>query len=96
MSKPDEEFPHLVIEWIGGECPVQAEGFICNQTFYFRSRGDQWSIGIGGEPVSNPDYFYKESYGVWPDAGFMSQEEVIIFIRREAKKFRENRKSLKN
>jgi hypothetical protein len=95
MSRPDDQIPYLVIEWIGGNCPVQAEGFVCNKPFYFRSRGKSWRIEIGRNPYNIPDYSYSEDYGEWPDAGFMSEEEAIFFIRREATKFKQLMKKSK-
>lgn len=36
------------IEWLSGVCPVQAEGTIDGEPFYFRARGARWHIEIGG------------------------------------------------
>ena len=33
----------LMIDWCGGNCPVQAEGKINGKPFYFRARGECWS-----------------------------------------------------
>src|SRR5215467_2884968 len=35
------------IENLTGLCPVQADGMIDDEPFYFRARGDSWSIEIG-------------------------------------------------
>lgn len=79
---------HAVIEWIGGNCPVQAEGRIRGRKFYFRARGDRWSIGIGGKDVvCDPDWYMEEKYGTWPEAGWMTQDEAVIFIEKAAKKY---------
>jgi hypothetical protein len=78
----------IEIDWLGGNCPVQAEGRINNQPFYFRARGDEWSLRIGGdEPVSNPEWRYEEPYGQWPDAGWMTEDEARAFIKLAAEKF---------
>lgn len=48
--RPDyasREAPTIVIESLGGNCPVQATGTIDGEPFYFRSRGEHWSIEIG-------------------------------------------------
>lgn len=77
----------LVISNIGGYCPVQAEGTIGDQEFYFRARGDSWRMSIGGDVVCKPDWTYREHYGTWPEAGYMSLEEATKFIEREAAKY---------
>lgn len=75
--------PTVVIETLGGFCPVQAEGTVDGQPFYFRARGAHWSLGIGGEPVGAPSWHHEESYGDDPfSAGWMSEEEACGFIRK--------------
>lgn len=78
------EQPIIEIDYLGGNCPVQAEGTIDGQPFYFRARGDSWSLGIGGDPVGAPAWERDEVYGVWPDAGWMSEQEAMAFIEAAA------------
>ena len=68
----------LNITMIGGNCPVQAEGDIDGKPFYFRARGQHWSMSIGGpDPVSEPEGNHVETYGDGPfDAGWMSEDEA--------------------
>lgn len=77
------------IDEIGGNCPVQAEGRIGGRTrFYFRARGDHWSMSIGGRDVMrSPAWFYREDYGVWPDAGWMPEVEARDFIDKAIKQY---------
>lgn len=71
----------IKIKWIGGNCPVQAEGTIDGKAFYFRARGDSWSVGVGEEPVGDPEWYYEQSYGDGPfDAGWMEESEALDFI----------------
>lgn len=79
----------IQITKLGGNCPVQAEGIINGKPFYFRARGDCWSIGIGGDdPVMEPEWSYEEEYGDGPyDAGWMTKEEARAFIEKAAVKF---------
>lgn len=75
----------IVIYGIGGNCPVQAEGLIDGKPFYFRARGDDWSMSIGGEDVIlNPEWYYEEEYGDWPEAGWMPEGEARAFIAKAA------------
>ena len=37
----------VIIDGIGGYCPVQGSGLVDGSEFYFRSRGDSWSMSIG-------------------------------------------------
>ncbi len=90
------------IEMIGGNCPVQAEGLIDGQPFYFRARGDRWSLSIGSDledhsctgvhgldVVGNPKWFYEEDWGDGPyDAGWMSVETAKEMIEKGAAMFR--------
>lgn len=59
----------LIVDWIGGNCPVQAEGTIDGKRFYFRARGEHWSMEV--HPTSTDDYV------TWPrdDAEWMHEEE---------------------
>lgn len=78
----------LIIDWIGGNCPVQAEGMIAGKEFYFRARGQKWSIGIGGDTVMEPEWYYSEPYGDGPyDAGWMIEEDARGFIERAAERY---------
>jgi hypothetical protein len=79
----------LVIEWLGGNCPVQAEGTINGQPFYFRARGQHWSIGVGGEDtVSNPKWLREEEWGDGPfAAGCMPHDEARSIIERCAEEY---------
>lgn len=77
--------PELHINLIGGNCPVQAEGVLSGEPFYFRARGNHWSLSVGGDVVCSPDWFFQEQYGDEPfAAGWMTTDEAIAFIRRAA------------
>ncbi len=77
----------VVIATIGGNCPVQAEGTVNGRPFYFRARGDSWSLSIGGDPVRDPEWEHEEWYGVWPAAGWMPEEEALAFIHGTAARY---------
>ena len=85
---PDDE-PAIDITFLGGNCPVQAEGTIDGKPFYFRARGSHWTLSIGGvDPVDKPDWFWHESYGNGPfDAGWMPVDEAEAFLRAAAGRF---------
>lgn len=75
----------IVMEYTCGACPVQAEGTVSGERFYFRARGDRWRIGIGGtDPVFHPAWEYGEPYGEpgGLGAGWMDEEEANAFIRK--------------
>lgn len=79
----------LVIETFGGNCPVQAEGTVDGKEFYFRARGDSWSMSIGGEDVvGDPEWSYEEDYGSWPEAGWMPTDEALAFIDKAVALYR--------
>lgn len=74
------------IEWIGGNCPVQAEGVICGYKFYFRARGTHWSFEVydgGDEPWCMAEKYSDEPYA----AGWMTDDEARSFIDQAAEKY---------
>jgi hypothetical protein len=93
-----EEGPvSIIIEEIGGNCPVQAEGTIDGRRFYFRARGEHWSLTI--HPTATEGYsswpddgtwYHQEAYGGGPfAAGWMEIEEAKAFIERGAALYRQ-------
>ena len=75
---------------IGGFCPVQAEGEILHESgkrvsFYFRARGENWSIEIGrkGREMAEDAWGHREP---WPgkkyEAGYMSKSQALALIER--------------
>lgn len=80
--------PEIIIESLGGYCPVQAEGTVNGKPFYFRSRGDQWAMNIGGDDIIlEPGWRYEEDYGVWPEAGWITLDEARSFIQKAAEMY---------
>jgi len=73
---------NLVIEHIGGYCPVQAEGTVDGVPFYFRARHQRWQFAIGYDPVGVllgwAEGFYRQAPLV--HAGWISVEEAKIII----------------
>lgn len=85
MSEHD---PRIVIEWLGGNCPVQAEGTVAGLPFYFRARGQRWTLGIGHDPIGDPEWHHEEPYGEEQfDAGWMDYGDARLFLIREATRF---------
>ena len=74
---------NMILDWIGGQCPVQAEGFINSIPFYFRARGTHWTLYIGNDPMCNPEWEYKELWSTEEfSAGWMTEEEAISCIEK--------------
>ncbi|MBP2563377.1 hypothetical protein J2857_006176 [Neorhizobium galegae] len=78
---------------IFGMAPVQAHGQIDGHFFYFRARGAEWKIEIGGSDDGKqlPFFWHSEEWGSWPDAGYMSQDQAFELIKQGAAMFREQR-----
>ena len=73
--------PKLAIGRPYGSCPVQSEGVVDGKDYYFRSRGNSWSLSIGGDDeISAPEWFYEEDFGTWPDAGYITDDQAHEFI----------------
>ena len=79
---------NIVVDQIGGNCPVQAEGTVDTVPFYFRARRQAWTMGIGLDPVGEPSWHWSEPYGVGPyDAGWMPEDEARGFIQAAAERW---------
>lgn len=89
MSKGETTPPDIRVDWLGGNCPVQAEGTINGRPFYFRARGNSWRMNIGGgDVVTEPEWSYDADYGTGPfDAGWMTQDQALTFIQQSAERF---------
>lgn len=76
--------PVFKLEYLGGNCPVQSEVFIGSEPFYFRARGERWSMSIdGADVVGSPEWYFEERYGDEEyAAGWMPQWEAIGFIAK--------------
>ncbi len=85
---PDSDLPPapLVIDFIDGWCPVQAEGTVGGKPFYFRSRGQHWTMSIGGEDIiMKPEWHRRRHYSdVSYSAGWIEVAEAEKFIRESA------------
>ena len=78
----------IQIDLLGGNCPVQAEGTFNGIEFYFRARGEGWSIGVGGETDLAPDWYFEQPYGTKKfAAGWMSVAEARAFIEVAARRW---------
>ena len=78
---------NIKIETIGGNCPVQAHGTIFGTAFYFRARGQSYSLAIGENPVGIPEYdkgwYVKKSWGKREfDAGYMPVNLALLLIAK--------------
>jgi hypothetical protein len=75
----------VVIDALGGVCPVQAEGTVDSEPFYFRARGQRWTMSIGGDVLDCADWRSGAPRGEGEyDAGWMSHDEAWEIIHREA------------
>ncbi len=91
------------IEKLGGNCPVQAEGLIDGEPFYFRARWDSWSLSIGSDfeaesrygihgrdVVGQPRWHYDEEWGDDQfSAGWMPEGVAREMIDKGAALYRE-------
>ncbi len=77
----------VLIRAVGGQCPVQAHGWVAGERFEFRARGAQWRIEIGDWNWSEPAWRHEEAYGAGHEAGYMPPDVAEAFIRRECARF---------
>lgn len=90
FSTPEEERAACAgtLSWIGGNCPVQAEGFVNGEPFYFRARGEDWGFWVG-EPWTAEAWSMEREYPGGPyDAGWMPVAEAMAFINEAIAAYR--------
>ena len=83
--------PEVVITGVGGNCPVQGYGTVNGKPFYFRARGEDWSMCVGdssGDLILEPDWYFEQPYGDEPfSAGWMTETEARAFIQQAAERY---------
>lgn len=70
------------IDTIGGNAPVQAEGFFDDKAFYFRARHDFWTFEVGPKetPWHCEEWEMEGDYGTGEDASWMPIHEALGLI----------------
>ena len=76
-----------------GRCPAEAEGRIDGEPFYFRARGQRWSLSIGGDNlIGKPQGYFEEPRGAAPFAlGWIEECKALQLIAARAACYRESR-----
>ncbi|WP_085034938.1 hypothetical protein [Ensifer aridi] len=80
------------LDELAGYCPVQAEGLLDGQSWYFRARGAYWRFELGGNEnrTKSPTWWHEEN---WPSAdgfaaGYLTDEEAISCILKAVNTYR--------
>ena len=79
---------NLIIEHIGGMCPMQAEGTIDGVPFYFRAEGHHWSFSVGENPINialgwSEGFYRREEWGdSMFAAGYMDETTARQIIEK--------------
>lgn len=71
----------ILVETLGGNCPVQAEGTINDHPFYFRGRHEQVSLSIAGP---SGDVFGSDAWvhtDQNDDAGWLEDKIALDIIK---------------
>lgn len=83
------QLPGMVVGRVAGQAPVQSYGLIDGKDYYFRARGDRWSFSVGGaDVVASPEWYHEEPFGLWPEAGFITDDQAYDFITKAAGLYR--------
>jgi len=80
----------IELDFVAGNCPVQAEGMVDGERFYFRARGEHWALHIGAEDdwFTGREWRYEEAYGDKYQAGWMPHHEALCFISQAVGRWR--------
>lgn len=81
----------VTVDAFGGNCPVEATGTIGSRfsryAWYFRARGSVWTLELGEcldefglIPWGEELFIAHGSYGPWPAAGWMNDEDAAQYI----------------
>lgn len=78
------------IGMIGGNCPVQAEGYFDDKAFYFRAKHSSWLIEVGPKdiPWCCDEWETEHDWGTADDAGWMPMHVAIGLICDGVEEFR--------
>lgn len=78
------------IDMIGGNCPVQAEGYFDDKAFYFRAKYRSWLIEVGPKeiPWSCDEWETEHDWGAGDDAGWMPIHVAIGLIGDGVEEYR--------
>lgn len=72
----------LKIDYLGGNCPVQSEGRFDSYEYYFRARGEHWSLELTDPTTLNNVMTLRVRYerpGKYA-AGWMTSQEAFLII----------------
>jgi hypothetical protein len=97
----EQDFERVGAGWEGhvsGMCPVQGEGTVDGVRWYFRARGSHWEMYIAAKPDTDPldcmaptflpGHYMSETFGTWPDAGYMAPAVAWAQIQKGIAAFR--------
>lgn len=83
------------IDQMGGQCPVQVEGRVDGQWFYFRARGQSWQFHVApseAEIFSKPSFYIEGSYGEKKfAAGYMPDADALLIMTHAINLYRIHR-----
>ncbi len=96
-----EAMENFQLAELAGYCPVQAEGDVDGQYFYFRARGSYWRFEAGGNAsgTKGPTWWYEE---YWPgdtgfEAGYLVDQDAVACILKSVEIYRtEDRSRFRN
>ena len=95
---------------ITGFVPVQGFGLVDGFTWYFRARGDHWEFAVADVPghgpefedkavcatIGGPGWQHQETWGKWPDAGYMPLDAAWQCVEKAIAKWRSERNDSRN
>lgn len=79
-----------------GLCPVEGEGSVDGYEFYFRARGQRWTLyvaAVAGEAGDPLDASAWSTGAPWAGAGYMSESEAWRLIGEGVATWRAERKA---
>jgi hypothetical protein len=85
VTELERRYPHLVVESLGGLCPMQASGTLHEYRFYLRYRHNYARLVVGVDDESlwlAPMWQAGENFGDDEDQGSLSTGELLTLFPR--------------
>lgn len=80
--------PGMIVGKATGYLPLSSHGILDGKDYYFSGEGPYWSLSVGGDLYSKPDWYYEEVLAGVDEASRMEPQQAYLLIYRAAELYR--------